>query len=205
MQKILASTFVSGAAAHAAHAARMCPGYPKSQAACPIKNITDELGEFEPVCVKHYPQIGGQLAEYQTRRCMKGDSAPYYQDAQGVFRCACCGAPLWMPHSQFDQQPAENWGWPSFHSKPIIEADGFSNVCHRGPANASNPSTSETPDLGLGVAGEVACAKCGIHLGDYFNDDEDGKDHYCINGACMIPPGQPDGSTCKPSLEGFSV
>merc|ERR1712078_902475 len=85
------------------------------------------------------------------------------------------------------------------------DKDGMTNVCHRGPANASNPSTGATPDLGLGVAGEGSCARCGIHLGDYFNDDEDGKDHYCINGVCMIPPGQPDGTTCSPNLEDVSV
>jgi len=183
-------------------ATRKCPAYPASQAECPIKNITDPLNEFEPVCVKHFPQIGGQLAEYQTRRCMKGNSAPYYQDDQGVFRCSCCGAPLFVPSKQFDQEPASNWGWPSFHSPPIHGDDGLPNVCHVGKA-VSSPD--EADDLGLGIEGEVRCSHCGAHIGDYFDSDDFGKDHYCINGACMIPPGGNDGEVCQPSFGADTV
>merc|ERR1711879_730657 len=77
---------------------RPCPAWPKSAAACPIRNVTAPVTaaniEFEPVCVLHFPQIGGELAEQQQRRCMPGEKMPYYQDSEGVFRCACCGAPL---------------------------------------------------------------------------------------------------------------
>merc|ERR1712187_114426 len=110
------------------------------------------------VCVKHFPQIGGALAEYQTRRCMKGDSAPYYQDSQGVFRCSCCGAPMWKPSEQFDQLPAANWPWPSFHSPPLNGTDGLPNVCHRGPGYGGT-NRNATMDLGLGSEGEVGCAR----------------------------------------------
>merc|ERR1712083_1039262 len=70
----------------------------------------------------HFPQLGGELSEMQNRRCMPGSTGPYYQDAQGVFRCACCGAPLWMPHQQFDQEPAAQWPRASFHSPQSIWA-----------------------------------------------------------------------------------
>lgn len=178
-------------------AKRMCPAYPKS---CDINpEFKDIYGEFIPVCLVHFPQIGGLAAEYQTRRCMDGEKAPYFQDSQGAFRCACCGALLWKPSQQFDQQPAERWGWPSFHSPPLEGDDGQSNVCHRGPGIVGAVNTDATEDLGLGVTGEVSCARCGIHLGDYFDDDDSGHDHYCIDGACMIPPGGADGSTCPPT------
>merc|ERR1719272_2128436 len=135
---------------------RVCKAYPASRAECSIKNITDQLEvEFDPVCTKHYPQIGGALAEYQTRRCMSGDAAPYYQDALGAFRCACCGQPLWMPHAQFDQEPVSNWGWPSFHSPPITGDDGLPNVCHTGKDVYGEVRNGTVEDLGLGVEGEV--------------------------------------------------
>merc|ERR1711933_196278 len=182
---------------------RQCPAWPTSAKSCPSKNVSDF--EFEPVCIIHFPQIGGELAEMQARRCMPGSKMPYYQDSQGVFRCSCCGAPLWKPSQQFDQEPVENWGWPSFHSPPINGDDGQPNVCHAGPGVPGEVTSGEVDDLGLGVAGEVRCARCGVHLGDYFDDDTNGKDHYCINGVCLIPPGTPDGTTCPPSSLETSV
>jgi len=192
---------VTLAAAHSeveGPAKRKCPAYPPK---CPLGNISDVFGEFEPVCLVHFPQIGGALAEYQTRRCMKGEKAPYFKDSLGAFRCACCGAELFPPSQQFDQEPVENWGWPSFHSPPINGADGLSNVCHRGEGVPGVVNTNETDDLGVGVPGEVSCASCGIHLGDYFDDDTNGHDHYCIDGVCMIPPGGEEGTTCPPNLD----
>jgi len=180
-------------AAVVAATGRMCPAIPTSAKACKIKNIDPE---FEPVCVTR------QLAaEFQQRRCMPGEKAPYYKDADGNFRCACCGALLWKPSTQFDQLPAANWPWPSFHSPPINGSDGLPNVCHRGPGYGIT-NRNATQDLGLGATGEVGCARCGIHLGDYFNDDTDGHDHYCINGVCMDGPGQKDGEVCAPTTPG---
>merc|ERR1719197_1738649 len=92
---------------------------------------------------------------------MNGSSAPYYVDAQGVYRCSCCGAPLFKPSQQFDQQPASNWGWPSFHSPPINGDDGLPNVCHVG---SDVTSSEEADDLGLHVEGEVRCSHCGHTL-----------------------------------------
>merc|ERR1712232_1029180 len=133
------------------------------------------------------------------RRCMPGEKAPYFKDSQGVFRCACCGAPLWKPSQQFDQLPAQNWEWPSFHTPPLNGTDGLPSVCHRGPPAPGVVNRNSSVDLGLGAAGEIGCAGCGIHLGDYFDDEEDGHDHYCINGVCMDGPGGPLGSTCQPT------
>jgi len=172
---------------------RLCPAIPSSAKECPAGNISDV--QFEPVCITR--EIN---AELQQRRCMKGDHAPYYQDAQGVFRCACCGAPLWKPSLQFDQLPADKWPWPSFHSPPINGTDGLPNVCHRGPGYGIT-NRNATADLGLGVEGEVGCARCGAHLGDFFNTPDLGTDHYCINGVCMVPPGGQLGEVCTPTQE----
>jgi peptide methionine sulfoxide reductase MsrB len=175
-------------------AGRICPAIPKSAKECPMKKISDP--EFEPVCV-----VRSEAAELQRRRCMPGEKAPYYKDSQGVFRCACCGAPLWLPSKQFDQLPASSWPWPSFHSSPINGDDGLPNVCHRGPGYGVFQRNATT-DLGPNATGEVGCARCGIHLGDYFNDKDDGHDHYCIDGVCMEAPGGKPSSTCAPTIPG---
>lgn len=172
--------------------ARLCPAIPKAASECPMKNITDM--EFEAVCVQR-----SELAELQQRRCMGGKKAPYYKDTQGAFRCACCGALLWKPSEQFDMLPETSWPWPSFHSPPLNGTDGLSNVCHRGDGYGISQRNA-TADLGLGVTGEVGCARCGAHLGDYFNTKDMGMDHYCIDGVCMEPPGGKPGSTCAPTV-----
>lgn len=175
---------------------RLCPGIPKSAKECPIKSITDE--EFEPVCVTRETP-----AELQQRRCMPGKMGPYYKDSEGVFRCACCGAPLWKPHTQFDALPATKWPWPSFHTPPINGSDGLPNICHRGPGYGfDTTSRNATMDLGLGAVGETGCARCGAHLGDFFNAKTDNpKDHYCINGVCLTGPGEKAGEVCKPTAQ----
>lgn len=170
---------------------RQCPAIPSSAKDCPLKNISDL--EFEPVCITRTA-----LAELQQRRCMPGEKAPYFKDSQGVFRCACCGAPLWLPSKQFDQLPAEQWPWPSLHSPPLDGPDGQPAVCHRGPGYGVQERGIVT-DLGLGAEGEVGCSHCGAHLGDFFNSKEEGQDHYCINGVCMTPPGGKPGETCHPT------
>jgi peptide methionine sulfoxide reductase MsrB len=184
---------------------RTCPAWPQKATDCPLKNITDKYGEFEPVCILHFPQIGGEFAEYQSRRCMPGEKAPYFRDSQGVFRCACCGAPLFKPSQQFDQPPASNWPWPSFHSPPLDDSDGNPSVCHRGEPTPGVVNRNATIDFGLGTKGEVGCARCGAHLGDYFDSDDMGHDHYCINGVCMTPPGGAAGETCAPTIQVASV
>jgi hypothetical protein len=102
---------------------------------------------------------------------------------------------------QFDQLPASNWPWPSFHSPPLNGTDGLPNVCHRGPGYGISQRNA-TVDLGLHALGEVGCARCGAHLGDYFNSKDEGMDHYCIDGVCMEPPGGKSGSTCAPTTPG---
>jgi len=177
-------------------AGRQCPPIPNHASECPLKVLDPE---FEPVCVQRT-----ELAELQRRRCMPGEKAPYYKDADGVFRCSCCGAPLFHPSTQFDQQPASSWPWPSFHSPPINGSDGLPSVCHRGEGYGIQERGAVT-DLGLGATGEVGCAGCGAHLGDYFDSDDTGHDHYCIDGVCLIGPGQKDGTVCQPTQPGDVV
>ena len=103
-------------------------------------------------------------AESPTNRC------PSVNYTSGVFRCSCCGAPLFYARNKYDAMT----GWPAFHGLPAKDKKtNTSNVCTPGGT-------------------EVVCARCGSHLGDYFDD----QDHFCIDGVCLMPPGSD--SVCPP-------
>ena len=83
----------------------------------------------------------------------------------GVYRCAGCGAQLFLSRAKFDS----GTGWPSF-DQPQSEK----SVTYR---------RQNTP---LAVAVEVRCARCGGHLGHVFPDGptSTGK-RYCMNSVAL--------------------
>ncbi|MDF1555758.1 MAG: bifunctional methionine sulfoxide reductase B/A protein [Deferrisomatales bacterium] len=127
--------------------------------------------DITPLSPEEVETLAGRLDPEAFRVTQRAGTEPPFcgtlldNKRDGIYACVVCGLPLFSAAHKF----TSNTGWPSFYREVDPE------------------HVSRRRDLSHGmVRTELACARCGAHLGHVFDDGpEPTGERHCLNSAAL--------------------
>jgi peptide methionine sulfoxide reductase msrA/msrB len=137
-----------------------------------VRVFSKSAYDITPLSRERVAELASQLDEEAYRVTQKaGTEAPFCgtlldNHKDGVYCCVVCGLPLFASANKF----TSGTGWPSFYQ----------------PFDPQHVKRIEDRSHGM-LRTEIACARCGAHLGHVFDDGpKPTGERHCLNSASLV-------------------